>query len=281
MIYDELVRDVVRPESRDAYLGVVDRLAQRGADAVILGCTEIGLLLGPGDGVLPQYDTTQIHADAGGGSCSTELGSHASSRASARRSASSATFDRWRSSVDVSRTQEARSRAARSRAGSGFDEYVLARGPELVRTAYLLTGDHGRAEDLVQTALAKVWPRWDSIAQRTDVAPHAYVRKVMLTTYIAWWRRRWNGEVPTDHLPEGDHGALADRVAAAPRHHERAGLADASQRAVVVLRYFEDLTEVQTAEALNCSVGNVKSQCSRALRALRLSPHLADGGASS
>lgn len=65
VIYDELVRDVVRPESRDAYLAVVERLAQRGADAVVLGCTEIGLLLAPGDGVLRQYDTTQIHADAG------------------------------------------------------------------------------------------------------------------------------------------------------------------------------------------------------------------------
>jgi aspartate racemase len=65
VIYDELVQDVVRPESRDAYLAVVDRLAAAGADAVILGCTEIGLLLGPGDGTLPQYDTTALHVAAG------------------------------------------------------------------------------------------------------------------------------------------------------------------------------------------------------------------------
>ena len=65
VIYDELVHDVVRAESRTAYLGVIGRLAERGADSVVLGCTEIGLLLGPGDGVLPQYDTTDLHVAAG------------------------------------------------------------------------------------------------------------------------------------------------------------------------------------------------------------------------
>ena len=68
---------------------------------------------------------------------------------------------------------------------SGFDAYVEARGTDLMRTAFLLTGDHQRAEDLVQTALAKVWPRWDRIVRRAEPGPHAYVRRVMLTTYIA------------------------------------------------------------------------------------------------
>lgn len=82
---------------------------------------------------------------------------------------------------------------------TAFETFVTARGPALLRTAFLLTGDHGRAEDLVQTALGKTWPKWRSIQ---DGAPEAYVRKVMVTTYIAWWRRRWNGEYPTEVLPE-------------------------------------------------------------------------------
>jgi RNA polymerase sigma-70 factor (sigma-E family) len=164
-------------------------------------------------------------------------------------------------------------------AADGFDAYVEARGADLLRTAFLLTGDHQRAEDLVQTALGKVWSRWDHVVERAEPGPHAYVRKVMLTTYIAWWRRRWNGEAPTDVLPEvaqaGDSGrASAERLdllralSALPR----------GQRAVVVLRYVEDLSEAQTAEVLGCSVGTVKSQCSRALAALRRSPLLGEAG---
>ena len=142
----------------------------------------------------------------------------------------------------------------------GFDAYVAARGGDLLRTAFLLTGDHQRAEDLVQTALGKVWPRWAEVVERAEPSPHAYVRKVMLTTYIAWWRRRWNGEVPTEVLPE-PHGS-AD---AADARVERVDLVRAlaalpkGQRAVVVLRYVEDLSEAQTAQALGCSVGTVKS----------------------
>ncbi|HET7763042.1 MAG TPA: SigE family RNA polymerase sigma factor [Phycicoccus sp.] len=156
--------------------------------------------------------------------------------------------------------------------GGGFDAYVAARGGDLLRSAYLLTGDHQRAEDLVQTALSKVWPRWDRVVAG-DASPHAYVRRVMVTTYIAWWRRRWNGEHPTDVLPEPttpvrdepDRVDLVRALATLPR----------GQRAVLVLRYVEDLSEAQTAKALGCSVGTVKSQCSRGLAALRRSPLLA------
>ena len=84
----------------------------------------------------------------------------------------------------------------------GFDAYVAARGGDLLRTAFLLTGDHQRAEDLVQTALGKVWPRWARVVERAEPSPHAYVRKVMLTTYIAWWRRRWTGSSPPRCSPE-------------------------------------------------------------------------------
>ena len=81
---------------------------------------------------------------------------------------------------------------------AGFEEFVGARSSRLLTTAYLLTGDHGRAEDLVQTALAKAWCAW----ARINGEPEAYTRKVMVNTYASWWRRRWNDERPTGDLPE-------------------------------------------------------------------------------
>ena len=162
-----------------------------------------------------------------------------------------------------------------------FDAYVAARGPELYRTAYLLTGDHHRAEDLVQTALAKAWPRWDHITQRSEPPPHAYVRRILATTYIAWWRRRWNSEHPTDTLPEDPSIADESWDNLTRRQDLLHALADLprGQRAVIVLRYFDDLTEIQTAAALGCSVGSVKTQTSRALAKLRASAHLVQDGA--
>ena len=174
----------------------------------------------------------------------------------------------------------ARAREHGKDTSADFAAYVAARGRDLYRTAYLLTGDHHRAEDLVQAALAKVWPRWGIITQRADPAPHAYVRRVLATTYIAWWRRRWNGEQPTQNLPEPsvDGGELD--LGTAVRADLVRALADLprGQRAVIVLRYFDDLTEAQTAAALGCSVGSVKSQTSRALARLRSSNHLSEEG---
>src|SRR3954470_234133 len=87
---------------------------------------------------------------------------------------------------------------------SGFDEFVATRSPALLRTAYLLTGDHGLAEDLLQTALAKCWFAW----VRIDGPPEPYVRRALATTYATWWRRRWRGERPTGQLPDrGDPAA--------------------------------------------------------------------------
>lgn len=152
-----------------------------------------------------------------------------------------------------------------------FEDFVTARSSALLRTAYLLTRDHALAEDLLQTALTKAYLAWS----RIDGSPEAYVRKILVNTYTSWWRRKWNGEHPTDELPEqvdADSGRdvtagmdLWDALAQLPRR----------QRAVVVLRYFEDLTEAETAEALGCSVGTVKSQASRALAKLRVDPALA------
>ncbi len=151
-----------------------------------------------------------------------------------------------------------------------FEEYVATRGRALWKSAWLLTGDAQRAEDLVQTALVKCWRRWDKIA--ADGSVDGYVRRALVTTFTDWRRRRWTGEVPTAELPEG-WSADADL---AVRRDVLAALAllPRGQRAVIVLRFYDDLTEAQTAEALGVSVGTVKSQTARALKTLRVSEFL-------
>jgi RNA polymerase sigma-70 factor (sigma-E family) len=155
-----------------------------------------------------------------------------------------------------------------------FTAFVAARGPALLRTAYLLTGDHQSGEDLVQTALAKTYLAWHRIRARDAV--EAYVRRTMVTTHTSWWRRRWRGETPTAALPDPglpdpteDHGER-DRLW---RH---LALLTERQRAVVVLRYYEDLGEAETAALLGCSRGAVKSHTARALASLRVSDQLAE-----
>jgi RNA polymerase sigma-70 factor (sigma-E family) len=152
----------------------------------------------------------------------------------------------------------------------GFRDFVVARQRALLRSAWLLTGDWHAAEDLVQSALAKAWPKWESIARRD--APELYVRRVMVNTHSTWWRRKWRGELPASQVPD-DLGS-DDYSAADTRAEVRAALAalPPRQRAAVVLRYFDDLTEAETAEVLRCSVGTVKSQTSKALAKLRVSP---------
>ncbi len=153
-----------------------------------------------------------------------------------------------------------------------FDEFVAARSSGLLRTAYLLTRDHALAEDLLQTALAKAWFAWS----RIESSPEAYVRRILVTTYASWWRRRWNGEQATDELPEPSG---PDASAASDTAHDlwtAMGRLPRRQRAVIVLRYVEDLTEAQTADLLGCSVGTVKSQASKALAKLRIDPALSE-----
>ena len=146
-----------------------------------------------------------------------------------------------------------------------FEAYVRRQGHTLSRTAFLLTGDRHLAEDLVQTALAKVAGRWDGIVANGDPTP--YVRTVLLRTAIAWRRRRWRGEVPTGQVPD----TLTSEPAPDRREQLRVALAalPARQRAVVVLRFYEDLTEVETAAVLGCSTGTVKSQTTKARVRLR------------
>lgn len=147
-----------------------------------------------------------------------------------------------------------------------FEDFVAARGQALQRVAYLLTGDWGLAEDLLQTSLARAYPRWSGIECEN---PEAYVRQIMLNTWCSWWRRHWRGEVPTAALPDPpgrDCYADADR-----RDAVRTALAGLPrrQRAVVVLRYHLDLPEQQVAEMLGISTGTVKSQAAKALAKLR------------
>ena len=150
-----------------------------------------------------------------------------------------------------------------------FEEYVAARRAALLRTAYLLTGHREDAEDLVQVALVKVVPRWSRIADH----PEPYVRKVLVHESVSRWRRRRWREVHTDRLPESPvEGPGADRVAL---QQALARLAP-RQRAVIVLRYYDDLTEAETARLLGVSVGTVKSQARDALaRLCELVPDLA------
>jgi RNA polymerase sigma-70 factor (sigma-E family) len=155
----------------------------------------------------------------------------------------------------------------------GFRVFVETRSPALLRAGWLLTGDWTSAEDLVQAALAAAWPRWDSVRQ----APEPYVRKIMVNTYLRWRQRRWNGEVATANVPElrvyGDVFAQVDSRAALTAALDRL---PPRQRAVVVLRYFADQSEAQTAEVMGCSVGAVKSHAAKALARLRTAPGLSE-----
>lgn len=153
----------------------------------------------------------------------------------------------------------------------GFREFVEARSRGLLRFAWLLTGDWQTAEDLVQTALAKSWPHWNRLVRRDR--PELYVRKVMLTTYLSWRSRRSASEVPVAEVYEtANHGVDSEL-----RHVLVGALRGLPprQRAVIVLRYFEDLTELETAATLGCSVGTVKTHASRAMAHLRGVPGLA------
>lgn len=154
-----------------------------------------------------------------------------------------------------------------------FRSFVVAKQRTLLRTAWLLVGDDQRAEDLVQTALVRAWPHWRRVVSN-GAGPEAYVRRVMVNLAVDWRRRRWHGEVSTQVLPEtastgGDVDLRLALVAALRRLPPR-------QRAVVVLRFFDDVSTAGTAEALGVSVGTVKSTTAKALASLRRAPGLAD-----
>ncbi|MBV2356860.1 SigE family RNA polymerase sigma factor [Streptomyces sp. J2-1] len=170
----------------------------------------------------------------------------------------------------------------RDRRGGGnlaypsFASYVRARQPVLLRAARSLTANPSDAEDLLQTALTKTYVAWERIEDHG--ALDGYVRRALLNTRTSQWRRRRVDEFACDELPEPEPIPGGDDPA------ERQALRDAMwraitrlpdrQRAMVVLRYYEDLSEAQTAEVLGVSVGTVKSAVSRALGKLRDDPEL-------
>lgn len=155
-----------------------------------------------------------------------------------------------------------------TQAEADFAAFVRARQDGLVRFGYFLTGSLQSGEDLTQTALARLYLKWDTI--RDVEALDAWVRRVMVNEHTSWWRRAWrhrevlaSGEgarldppAAPDHLPDRDLWAVVTSL-------------PAKQRAAVALRFYEDLSEAQTAAILGCSVGTVKSQTHRALATLR------------
>jgi RNA polymerase sigma-70 factor (sigma-E family) len=148
-----------------------------------------------------------------------------------------------------------------------FDGFMRGRWPAMVRLAYALTGDPGHAEDLAQTAFARAYASWGRVRRAGD--PDAYVRRIVINAHRSRFRRH--------RVAEELRGDLTDTAVGAsqPGPEGRSELLDAldrlgpRQRAVVVLRYWLDLSEAETAAALGCSVGTVKSQASRALATLR------------
>ncbi|HEY6312397.1 MAG TPA: SigE family RNA polymerase sigma factor [Streptosporangiaceae bacterium] len=160
-----------------------------------------------------------------------------------------------------------------------FREFMHARWPVMVRLAYGLTGDQGHAEDVAQTAFARAYASWPRVSRSGN--PDAYVRRIVVNENRNRFRKHRVTERLTDSPPESGTAPWADAMRTSD---ERSAMIAAlqrlgpRQRAVIVLRYWMDLTEHETAAALNCTVGTVKSQASRALATLRQDTELVDEG---
>ena len=150
---------------------------------------------------------------------------------------------------------------------AAFTEFVDARSPSLFRTAYLMVGDHQLAQDLLQEALVKTLLAWPRLRDHATV--EAYTRRIVVTTSISWRRRRSFHERPSESLPEGTRADLTDTVVTHEVVLRALQQLPPGQRAAIVLRYYQDLTEAQTAEVMGCSVGAVKSQVFAGLTKLR------------
>jgi RNA polymerase sigma-70 factor (sigma-E family) len=160
-------------------------------------------------------------------------------------------------------------------ADDGFAQFMHGNAQRLGRLAYLLTGDVSRAEELAQEALARTFRAWHRV--RADNA-YGYARRVLVNLHTDWWRRRWREhsvlQVPEQPGSGDPMDTAADRDALKRALHTLT----ARERAVVVLRFYLDLSEVQTADELGISPGTVKSTTFRALRKLRVSPTLSTTG---
>ncbi|MFI6662789.1 SigE family RNA polymerase sigma factor [Streptomyces sp. NPDC050523] len=175
------------------------------------------------------------------------------------------------------RASNAAAPATQTLAYPSFASYVRARQPVLLRTARSLTANPSDAEDLLQTALTKTYVAWERIEDHR--ALDGYVRRALLNTRTSQWRKRRVDEFVCEELPEpepvrGGDDDPAEQQALRDAMWRAIMKLPARQRAMVVLRYYEDLSEVQTAEVLDVSVGTVKSAVSRALTKLREDPEL-------
>lgn len=151
--------------------------------------------------------------------------------------------------------------------GREFEEFTISRQRALFRFAYLLIGDRGLAEDLLQESLTKTYVRWHKLHDAANA--DAYVRKVMTNTAISWFRRKSWRERPHDDLLTGVPALPDEDTDGRIWLWGEVRKLPPQQRAVLVLRYYEDLSQAETARILGCSEGTVKSQSSRALKKLR------------
>jgi len=147
-----------------------------------------------------------------------------------------------------------------------FTGFVRAHSASLFRTAYLMTGDYQRAEDLLQTTLVRVYQRWSRV-ERMEW-PLGYARKVLVSQFASWWRRRSSHESPVLLRDEPAVGDRLEEVAERDRVWSALLSLPARQRAVMVLRYYEDLSETEIAETLGMAPGTVKSHAHAATRRL-------------
>lgn len=157
--------------------------------------------------------------------------------------------------------------AVRERHEAAFHDFVAARSASLFRTALLVVGDHQLAQDLLQESLVTTYVAWPRLREVANA--EAYARRVVVTTAISWRRRRAFHERPVEALPDGAVGDPADEVAGRADLWTQLHALPPRQRAAVALRYCEDLSEVQTAELMGCSVGSVKRHAFNGLAALR------------
>jgi RNA polymerase sigma-70 factor (sigma-E family) len=149
-----------------------------------------------------------------------------------------------------------------------FAAFVRDHGERHLRLAVLLTGDWHAAEDLVQASLVKLHQAWPRL--ETDADPDAYLRRIVVNLHRSWWRARWRREKPVAALPDGAYAPdLADTHATGTLLRDALTRLPRQQRAVLVLRYFEDLPETEIASLLGCSPGSVKTHAHRGLRTLR------------
>lgn len=149
-------------------------------------------------------------------------------------------------------------------ADAGFREFVEVRYGELLRTAYLLMGTHHGAEDLLQSSLLKLMDRWDRVDE-----PMGYLYRIMANQRISLWRRIGSREYLAEVMPHASTPDSADSIVQRDELLSALAKLPARTRAVLVLRYWLDLSEAETAAILDCSAGSVKSQASRGLARLR------------